>query len=62
MKSKNNKVNEPVVYIPPGAKINVDNQNMSPPPLEYRNRRKNISNFDVNSVKDLVGGKYKRDA
>jgi len=59
MKTNKHKSNEAVVYIPPGAKINVDGQKMSPPPTEYERRKKQ---FDINAVKDLVGGKYKRDA
>jgi len=46
-----------VVYIPPGAKINVENKESDPPKSEYNNRMKI---FDLSKVKHLVGGTYGR--
>jgi len=58
MKSEENQdeiVNEPLVYIPPGAKINVENINGEPPPTKYEKHRWVL---DINGVKRIVGGIY----
>jgi hypothetical protein len=53
------KENKPLVYIPPGAKINVENKNDDPPPTRYE-RRKFV--FQIDNVKKFVKGFYgKRD-
>jgi len=46
-----------LVYIPPGAKINVENKESKPPKPEYENRMKT---FDLGKVKQVVGGTYGR--
>lgn len=42
-------------YVPPGAKINLENSNQKPPETQYNNRMKVL---DVNEVKKIVKGKY----
>jgi hypothetical protein len=44
-----------VVYIPKGAKINIENISDEPPKTRYERRR---VRFDVNAVKKMVGGRY----
>ena len=44
-----------IVYIPPGAEINVENQPMASPKVKYE-KRKQI--FNVGIIKKLTGGKY----
>lgn len=46
---------QPYVYIPEGAKINVENKDMLPPPVEYESRKKI---FDKDAVKQVVKGTY----
>lgn len=46
---------KPVVYIPSGAKINVENSNDTPPSTKY-DHRKVI--FDLDKVKKIVRGIY----
>lgn len=43
------------VYLPKGAKINLDNKDLPPPEVEYENRK---HNFDINAVKDVTEGQY----
>lgn len=52
---KDVKENEPLVYIPPGAKINVENISNEPPPTRYERHR---WTFDINLVKNIVKGIY----
>ena len=47
--------NRPLVYIPPGAKINIENINDKPPPTRYERNRWIL---DINGVKKFVGGIY----
>jgi len=47
--------NQPLVYIPNGAKINVENTNGEEVITRYEKRR---VVFDINGVKRFVGGKY----
>lgn len=50
---------KPIVYIPKGAKINVDKCGLDSPKTKYEERRKI---FDLNAIRKLVGGIYgKRD-
>ena len=44
-----------IVYVPPGAKINLENTNNDVPHTEYEKRR---VTFDINGVKKIVKGKY----
>lgn len=46
---------QPLVYIPDGAKINVENINGEAPITKYERRR---FIFDINGVKKFVGGLY----
>lgn len=46
---------EPLVYIPPGAKINIENIKNEPPPTKYEKDRWVL---DINGVKKFVGGIY----
>lgn len=54
---KKNKVTESkmLVYVPPGAKLNLENTNNEVPRTEYEKRR---VTFDINGVKKIVKGKY----
>jgi len=56
-KNKESITNEPLVYVPPGAKINVENINNEPPPTKYERHRWVL---DINGVKKIVGGMYGR--
>lgn len=47
-----------VVYIPDGAKINIENKQDSPPKTKYSERE---SVIDENVTKKLCGGKYGKD-
>lgn len=49
------KETKPLVYIPPGAQINVENQSDAPPPTRYERHR---WTFDVYEVKKFVKGLY----
>ena len=55
MKKNKTKENQPLVYIPDGAKINVENINGDSPITKYERRR---FTFDINGVKKFVGGLY----
>ena len=44
-----------MVYIPPGAHINVENTPDAPPPTRYERNR---WTFDINSVRNFVKGIY----
>ena len=46
-----------LVYIPPGAKINVENKDGEAPKPEYNSR---VKFFDLEKVKQIVGGRYGR--
>jgi len=46
---------EPKIYIPSGAKINGENTNLPPPPVEYEEGKKIL---DLNAVKDVTHGEY----
>lgn len=46
---------EPLVYIPNGAKINIENFNGEVPVTKYEKRRFIL---DINGVKKFVGGRY----
>lgn len=48
-----------VVYLPPGAKINVENKPMDMPKVMYEKNKRRI---DIEAAKKVVGGKYGRDA
>jgi len=43
------------VYVPEGAKLNLENKNSEEITVEYQNRRSNITQ---NITKDLCGGNY----
>ena len=47
--------NKTVVYVPDGAKINIDNNKMNQPCTQYENRKKII---DLNKAKQIIGGVY----
>ena len=49
------KKHEPLIYVPPDAKINLENKNIKPTETEYESRR---ATFDVDAVKNLTKGKY----
>jgi len=49
------KKGQPLVYIPDGAKINVENVNGEDIITRYEKRRVAL---DINRVKKIVGGKY----
>lgn len=53
--NKENKIN---IYVPPNAKINLENLNQKPPVTQYNNRMKVL---DINEVKKVVKGKYGRE-
>jgi len=53
------KIGNTVVYLPPGAKINVEGQPLDAPKVKYDKRKKRI---DIEAVKKVVGGKYGRSA
>jgi len=53
------KKDQTLVYIPPGAKINVDGKPMDMPIVKYERRR---HRFDIEEVKKVTGGKYGRSA
>ena len=53
------KKGQTVVYLPPGAKINVENNPMDMPKVMYENRKRRI---DIEAAKKVTGGKYGRDA
>lgn len=55
--SNNNekKISDPVAYIPPDAKINLDRKNMDPPKTKYE---KNKWYFNLDIVKKIVKGHY----
>jgi len=48
--------NKPLVYIPAGAKLNIENKSAKPPKVKYE-ERKAIYNREI--VKDKVTGKQK---
>jgi len=50
------KPNKPLVYIPAGVKLNVENKSANPPKVEYE-ERKVIFNREI--VKDKITGKQK---
>ena len=54
MSKKKNKF----VYVPKNAKLNYENKDLDPPPVEYENRK---VIFNRKAVKKVVGGKYGRD-
>lgn len=47
------------VYVPEGAKINLDAKPMKEPEVEYNKRK---CRFEIERTKKLIGGKYGRDA
>lgn len=49
------KENKPLVYIPPGAKLNFENTSNEPPPTRYERRRVAL---DRNKVNKIVKGQY----
>lgn len=54
-----NNINDPVVYIPPNSKININNKDLDPPITQYNTR---VNTFDLEEVKKVVGGEYGRKA
>ena len=48
-----------LVYVPPGAEINIDGQPMDAPKVEYEKRK---HRFDIEKAKKVIGGKYGRAA
>jgi hypothetical protein len=56
---KNKNIDDPTVYAPTGAKINIENKDLDPPTPEYNKRAKV---FDLESIKKVVGGEYGRTA
>ena len=54
-KSKKDKKEEPVVYVPDGAEINFTSSDMNPPRTEYERRK---GAFKRAHVKNLTKGKY----
>ena len=56
---KNKNITEPTVYVPVGARINIENKDQNPPEPQYNNRKKI---FDLESIKKVVGGEYGRNA
>ena len=53
------KPDDPVIYVPAGAKFNIDPTNQEPPTVEY-NRRMHV--LDLEEVKKVVGGEYGKKA
>jgi hypothetical protein len=51
--------NKPKVYIPNGAKININTKPMEKPEVEYNKR---AVKFDLKQTKKITGGKYGREA
>ena len=52
---KEAKESKTVVYVPPGAKANLENISDSSPKTKYERRRFTL---DINGVKKIVGGLY----
>ena len=52
---KQDPVRDPVIYVPPDAKINLENRNLPEPEVEYEIRKQF---FDVDAVKDVTKGQY----
>jgi len=46
---------EPKVYVPANAKINLENNHLPTPEVEYE-KTKHV--FDINAVKDITKGQY----
>jgi hypothetical protein len=57
--SQNENKNKPVVYVPAGAKLNVDGKPMKEPKVEYDKRK---VKFDLEATKKIAGGRYGREA
>ena len=51
------KKDQTVVYVPPGAKINIDGQPMDAPKVKYEKRK---HRFNLDAIKKMIGGKYGR--
>ena len=49
--------NKTIVYVPNGAKINIENKSMDDPKKKYE---KTKSRFDIDAVKKFIGGVYGR--
>lgn len=54
-KNKKSTETKPLIYIPPGARINIENQKDTFPNTRYEKRR---VIFDINSIRKIVGGRY----
>ena len=48
---------KPFVYVPNGAKVNLENQHMEDPKTKYDKR---VGKFNRKEIKKLVKGKYGR--
>jgi len=46
---------EPKVYVPADARLNAERTRLSPPLVEYEDRKKIL---DLNAVKDVTKGEY----
>jgi hypothetical protein len=46
-----------IVYVPNGAKLNIENKTQEPPETKYNNRRKI---FNLDAIKKIIGGVYGR--
>jgi len=57
MKKRNE--DDPIIFIPFNARINIENKDKDPPKTQYNNREKII---DLEAVKKVVGGEYARKA
>lgn len=53
------KNNQPVVYVPDGAKLNFDGKPMKEPTVEYERRK---VRFDIDGTKRIASGIYGRTA
>ena len=56
---KNKNINDPTVFIPSNARINIENKDEDPPKTRYNNREKIV---DLETIKKVVGGEYGRNA
>ena len=52
------KNNEPFVYVPPGAKTNIENTEMKAPEVKYEKRKVRFQRREVGKV---IGGKHGKD-
>ena len=52
-------IGKTVIYVPAGARINLENQSIKDPTVEYESRK---SKFTIEDIKTISGGKYGRDS